>query len=186
MRRRVRDGWSFRATIRAYLPELIYGANDGIVTTLAVVSGVTGADLSSRVIPILGFANLFADGFSMGASDVLSERSEPGPEARPSLREASRHGVATFAGFIGAGIVPLLAYLLPCFEGVRFPIACGLAGAGAVLDRSRPLPLHGPGVATRRGQDAGARGAGRRGGVRRRRRRLGAGRRARRRPVGNA
>lgn len=49
--------------VRHYLPDLVYGANDGIITTFAVVSGVIGADLSERVILILGFANLVADGF---------------------------------------------------------------------------------------------------------------------------
>jgi VIT family len=44
-----------------YFPDLVYGANDGIITTFAVVSGVVGADLSERVILILGFANLLAD-----------------------------------------------------------------------------------------------------------------------------
>ena len=33
-----------------YLPDLVYGANDGIITTFAVVSGVVGADLSKRII----------------------------------------------------------------------------------------------------------------------------------------
>ena len=37
-----------------YLPDLVYGANDGIITTFAVVSGVVGASLSERVIVILG------------------------------------------------------------------------------------------------------------------------------------
>ena len=36
--------------IRHYLPDLVYGANDGIITTFAVVSGVVGADLSERII----------------------------------------------------------------------------------------------------------------------------------------
>jgi hypothetical protein len=35
-----------RATIGAYLPDLIFGANDGVITTLAVVAGVVGASLS--------------------------------------------------------------------------------------------------------------------------------------------
>jgi vacuolar iron transporter family protein len=61
--------------ITEYLPELVYGANDGIVTTLAIVAGVFCAQLSSQVVLILGFANLLADGISMGASNVLSERS---------------------------------------------------------------------------------------------------------------
>lgn len=112
--------------IRTYLPELVYGANDGVVTTLAVVSGVTGAQLSTTVILILGFANLLADGVSMGASDILSERSTPAEEDRPSLLEASKNGLATFSGFLVAGVVPLLAYLLPV-PGSAFAWACGLS-----------------------------------------------------------
>ena len=68
--------------IRHYLPDLVYGANDGIITTFAVVSGVVGADLSERIILILGFANLLADGFSMGASNFLSRRSYADAEER--------------------------------------------------------------------------------------------------------
>lgn len=59
-----------------YLPDFVYGANDGIVTTFAVVAGAAGALLSPGVIIILGIANLLADGFSMGASNLLSLKSE--------------------------------------------------------------------------------------------------------------
>ena len=59
-----------------YLKDLVYGANDGIITTFAVVAGVAGAQLDRRVVLILGFANLLADGFSMGASNFLSIRSD--------------------------------------------------------------------------------------------------------------
>jgi VIT1/CCC1 family predicted Fe2+/Mn2+ transporter len=59
-----------------YLGDLVYGANDGIITTFAVVAGATGANLSSGLIIILGLANLVADGFSMGASSFLSHSSE--------------------------------------------------------------------------------------------------------------
>ena len=60
-----------------YLPDLVYGANDGIITTFAVVSGVVGASLSERVIVILGLANLVADGFSMGASNYRRDARSP-------------------------------------------------------------------------------------------------------------
>jgi len=115
------------AVIRRYLPELIYGANDGIVTTFAIVSGIVGASLSNEAILILGFASLFADGISMAASNVSSERSKS--DNRPSLREASHHGLATFTGFVAAGFVPLLAYLLPTGQMPRFAVAAGLAAA---------------------------------------------------------
>jgi VIT1/CCC1 family predicted Fe2+/Mn2+ transporter len=118
---------AIRALVGKYLPDLIYGANDGVVTTLAVISGVVGASLSSTVILVLGFANLLADGFSMGASNVLSRRSETSAEQLPSLRHSTRHGVATFLGFVIAGFVPLLAYLLPIGSGVRFQTAVGMA-----------------------------------------------------------
>ncbi|WP_240137695.1 VIT1/CCC1 transporter family protein [Salinigranum salinum] len=36
-----------------YLAEVIYGANDGIVTTFAVVAGVAGAALSPSIVLVL-------------------------------------------------------------------------------------------------------------------------------------
>lgn len=59
-----------------YLRDWIYGGIDGSVTTFAVVSGVTGAELSPWIILVLGFANLFADGFSMAASNFLGTKAE--------------------------------------------------------------------------------------------------------------
>jgi VIT1/CCC1 family predicted Fe2+/Mn2+ transporter len=59
-----------------YVRDFIYGGIDGSVTTFAVVSGVSGAELSVSVILILGFANLAADGFSMAASNFLGTRAE--------------------------------------------------------------------------------------------------------------
>lgn len=59
-----------------YLRDWIYGGIDGAVTTFAVVGGVAGASLSPWIILALGFANLFADGFSMAASNFLGTRAE--------------------------------------------------------------------------------------------------------------
>jgi VIT1/CCC1 family predicted Fe2+/Mn2+ transporter len=114
------------AVVRHFLPDLVYGANDGIVTTFAVVCGVVGADLSTRVVLILGFANLVADGFSMGASNFLARRSYADAADRADGREAARHGSATTLGFVVAGTLPLVAYVVAVPEGGRFPIAVGL------------------------------------------------------------
>jgi len=64
------------ARFQKYLGEFVYGGIDGSVTTFAVVAGSAGADLSSAVVLILGFANLFADGFAMSVGAFLSTRSE--------------------------------------------------------------------------------------------------------------
>lgn len=60
----------------SYLRDWVYGGIDGGVTTFAIVSGVVGADLPSRVIVILGIANLLADGFSMAAGNYSATRTE--------------------------------------------------------------------------------------------------------------
>lgn len=55
-----------------HFEDFIYGSIDGAVTTFAIVAGVVGAGLSPGIILILGFANLFADGFSMAAANYQS------------------------------------------------------------------------------------------------------------------
>lgn len=59
-----------------YLKDAVYGANDGVVTTFAVVAGVSGANLSPEIVFIIGAANLLADGFSMAVSNYLGAKSE--------------------------------------------------------------------------------------------------------------
>ncbi len=68
---------------QTYLKEIVYGGNDGIVTTFAVVAGFTGAQATSGIptypfltVLLFGLANLFADGASMGLGNFLSLRSE--------------------------------------------------------------------------------------------------------------
>lgn len=59
-----------------FIKDFVYGSIDGIITTFAVVAGVSGAGLASTIILILGFANLLADGLSMSISNYLSVKSE--------------------------------------------------------------------------------------------------------------
>lgn len=111
---------------RHYLRDLVYGANDGIITTFAVVSGVAGASLPARTALVLGIANLLADGFSMGAGGFLSIRSdEAARQARgepPAEPFPARHGTATFLAFVAAGAVPLVPYAVAAPRD-RFAVA---------------------------------------------------------------
>ena len=59
-----------------YIKDIVYGANDGIITTFTIVSGSIGAGFSATVIIVLGIASILADGFSMAASNFLGTRSE--------------------------------------------------------------------------------------------------------------
>jgi len=77
-----------------YLRDWVYGGIDGAVTTFAIVAGAVGADLSTRVVLILGAANLIADGFSMAAANYSGTRAEI--EDYERLRDMEERHVALY------------------------------------------------------------------------------------------
>ena len=64
------------------LKQIVYGGNDGIVTTFAIVAGFAGASAEGAdtvgvlAVLVFGLANLFADATSMGLGEFLSTRSQ--------------------------------------------------------------------------------------------------------------
>jgi len=56
--------------------DVIFGANDGLVSILALVAGVYGAITESHVILVAGAAGAIAGAISMGAGAYLSAKSE--------------------------------------------------------------------------------------------------------------
>ncbi len=65
-----------------FLRQIVYGGNDGIVTTFAIVAGFAGAQadgvaqIGGLAVLVFGLANLFADAVSMGLGEYLSGRSQ--------------------------------------------------------------------------------------------------------------
>jgi VIT1/CCC1 family predicted Fe2+/Mn2+ transporter len=118
-----------RHLVRYYIGDLVYGANDGIITTFAVVAAAAGAGVSSVIILILGVANLVADGFSMGASKYLSLKSEQSVDSPPaqagtgSTRNPLADGAATFLAFVVAGALPLIPFFVPAAVEHAFTIS---------------------------------------------------------------
>ena len=96
-------------TAQHYVGDLVYGANDGILTTFAVVAGVTGG---------MGVGNYLS---IRARESALERQRRPEEEARPA-----RHGLATFLAFVVAGAVPLVPYLVPGVDE-RFLLALILA-----------------------------------------------------------
>jgi VIT1/CCC1 family predicted Fe2+/Mn2+ transporter len=124
-------------TARHYIRELIYGANDGLITTFAVVAGVSGGGLPQHVVLIVGAANLFADGLSMAAGNYLAIRShESVLEAQHRPEEEAfprRHAMATLLAFVTAGTIPLFPYMIPGDPAVRFQLSIAFTLAALFL-----------------------------------------------------
>jgi vacuolar iron transporter family protein len=122
---------------RHYLKDMVYGANDGLITTFAVVAGVEGGALTQRAVLIIGAANLFADGLSMAVGNYLSIRSSESVRRTLRLPEEesspARHALATFLAFLVAGLVPLVPYGAPAWAFLSRPIAATIATFAALF-----------------------------------------------------
>lgn len=70
-----------------YLADIVFAANDGLITTFAVVAGSLGANLSPSVVLILGLANLLGDGMAMGFGNYLGNKSEKDYQNGQRLKE---------------------------------------------------------------------------------------------------
>jgi VIT1/CCC1 family predicted Fe2+/Mn2+ transporter len=60
----------------AVLRPVVFGANDGLVSNLALVMGVAGANAAAGVIVLAGVAGLLAGAFSMAVGEYISVRSQ--------------------------------------------------------------------------------------------------------------
>ncbi len=106
----MKEAIKFERLQHKYLPEFVYGGMDGSVTTFAVVSGVIGASLSSSIVLIMGFANLFADGFSMAIADYISIKSK-NDKCKQKTNEV-KTALATFVSFLLMGLIPLVPFIV--------------------------------------------------------------------------
>lgn len=123
------------------LGELVYGGIDGTITTFAVVAGSVGAGLESRIVVILGFANLLADGFAMSIGAYLSSKSMKTETLRQNKDLSSEKektplliGLFTYLSFVIMGIVPLLIYVIDIIAPIGVSLfLCSSIATGLVF-----------------------------------------------------
>jgi VIT1/CCC1 family predicted Fe2+/Mn2+ transporter len=123
-----------------YLRDIVNGALDGVITTLAVISGTFGAQLAPRVGLILGLANLLGDGISMGASNYLGLKSELVQAGKScAIEKPLRHGFATLIAFMSFGSIPLLGYAVPQLVNIYTAAIVGSIVALVILGSVRAV-----------------------------------------------
>jgi VIT1/CCC1 family predicted Fe2+/Mn2+ transporter len=100
----------------SFLRDFVFAADDGIITTFAVVAGSLGASLSPKIVLILGAANLLADGFAMASGNYLAVKSEEEYEeaqdkGKSHYHSPLPHSAITFFAFVIVGLIPLLPFI---------------------------------------------------------------------------
>jgi VIT1/CCC1 family predicted Fe2+/Mn2+ transporter len=81
------EGWEMGGS--GGIRDVVFGANDGLVSILALVAGVYGAITESHPILIAGIAGAVAGAISMGAGAYLSAKSEK----EVTEKESERKGI---------------------------------------------------------------------------------------------
>jgi VIT1/CCC1 family predicted Fe2+/Mn2+ transporter len=84
-----------RARVSGTFRAAVFGANDGLVSNLALVLGVSGGGASARTVLLTGLSGLLAGALSMGAGEFISVRSQrellaastPAPSAGAALSQ---------------------------------------------------------------------------------------------------
>jgi len=82
-----------RSRVSGTFRAAVFGTNDGLVSNLALVLGVSGGGVGSSTVLLTGLAGLLAGALSMGAGEYISVRSQrellaasiPGAGARAAL-----------------------------------------------------------------------------------------------------
>lgn len=89
-----RDNHTHRDVNGGWLRPAVFGAMDGLVSNLALMTGVAGGSVSSRTIVITGLVGLAAGAFSMAAGEytsVASQRELVEAELDVERRELRKH-----------------------------------------------------------------------------------------------
>ncbi|MDQ4033280.1 MAG: VIT1/CCC1 transporter family protein [Actinomycetota bacterium] len=82
-----------RSRVSGTFRAAVFGANDGLVSNLALIVGVTGGGATANTVLLTGLAGLLSGALSMGAGEYLSVRSQrellaastPDPQTRHLL-----------------------------------------------------------------------------------------------------
>jgi VIT1/CCC1 family predicted Fe2+/Mn2+ transporter len=123
----------------------VLGANDGIVSTAAVVVGVAGASTGVRAILIAGLVAVIGGAISMALGEYVSVSSQRDTERDVLHLETKEQvspwhaAIASFLTFAAGAVLPMLAITLPPAE-LRVPVTfvavlVALAVTGAVAAR---------------------------------------------------
>ncbi|MFH0244822.1 VIT1/CCC1 transporter family protein [Streptomyces sp. HK10] len=111
-----RDNHTHRDVTGGWLRPAVFGAMDGLVSNLALMTGVAGGDVDRTVIIISGLAGLAAGAFSMAAGEytsVASQRelvlAELDVERRELRRNPEGEQQELAELYVGRGVEPGLA-----------------------------------------------------------------------------
>jgi VIT1/CCC1 family predicted Fe2+/Mn2+ transporter len=88
----------------------IFGAEDSLVSTVGLLSGVAFAGVERSTIFLTGVILIFVEAFSMGVGSYLTEYITH-PDKDPQKKISTKAGIIMFISYIITGVIPLSPYI---------------------------------------------------------------------------
>lgn len=97
----------------SYVRNIVFGAEDSLVSTVGVLFGVATAYTSTSQILLTGLIIIFVEALSMGVGSFLSETSAEELDAKSAKRENPIiDGILMFVSYFISGFIVLAPYVL--------------------------------------------------------------------------
>jgi VIT1/CCC1 family predicted Fe2+/Mn2+ transporter len=106
------------------LRNVLFGVEDGIVSTLGVLSGIAIAGVPRSTIFLMGVVVIFVEAFSMGAGSYLSEHfsAEFLKKKFVTSKTSTKAAIGMFFSYFFAGFIPLFPYII-LDVAIAFPVS---------------------------------------------------------------
>ena len=137
-----------RASSVGWLRAAVLGANDGIVSTAALIVGVAAAGTESKTILLSGLAGLIAGAMSMAAGEYVSVHSQADAEdadlkqEREELRDEPEAELRELTGiYVKRGLDPALARQVAEQLTARDALAAHARDELGIIDVLAPRPF---------------------------------------------
>lgn len=113
-----------------FIRNLVFGVEDGLVSTLGFVSGIASVQASSSTLLLAGIVLIFVESFSMAAGSFLSAESirDLSPRGRKSTTSSILGAIVMFLAYVGAGALVIAPYVvIPPSRALGWSIGLSLA-----------------------------------------------------------
>lgn len=119
-----------REITASYLRNFVFGVEDGIVSTVGLLSGIAAVNVPRETIVLTGAVLIFVEAFSMAMGSFLSESSaeeyeeQTNGDSKNIFRRSFLDGIIMFFSYFAAGFIPLFPYIVASGNSA-LPISVG-------------------------------------------------------------
>ncbi|MFC1653378.1 VIT1/CCC1 transporter family protein [Patescibacteria group bacterium] len=134
-----------KTNITNSLREIVFGFEDGIVSTLGVITGIAGGTQDRFTVILAGLVVVSVESLSMAAGTYLSNKTEEQLFAKRSKKSlhaklhlkaidgAGKDALLMGISYVVGGVIPVIPYFfIPLSQGLVYSVAGSMVGLAVI------------------------------------------------------